>query len=602
MKARPEDALLAHYDAALATHGDTPQGALWPNGHDRLVRFDVLLDLLSDRSPGPVVLCDLGCGTGELLARIRERGLPGIRYVGVDRSARALALARAKFPRERFVELDVTDPGADLAALECDYLIANGLFTVKHNLSDAEMSGFLREVLEKAWPRVRRGLAVNVMSPAVDWRRDDLYHASMDDMARLLHGLAGRRVRMRADYGLYEYACFATRETGDGPRAAGLAEVPAPAPAGKARIPVLRPRLASADALLPYLRRIDAARVYSNFGPLVTEFEARLGEQLGLAPALVATAANGTAALAGAILGCVGRATPARPRALVPAYTFIATAVAVEECGFEPCLADVHPGTWMLEPEAVLARADLDRVGLVVPVAAYGRRVDSLAWARFAADTGIAVVIDAAAGFESIADGSTHAGDVPLVLSFHATKSLGTGEGGCVLTTDAELAMRVGRALNFGFYGSRDSVAPSVNGKMSEYHAAVGLAELDAWPEKSAALRRVAESYRRHAAGTVVGPCLRLAPDVCSSYALLHCGDAARAARARAALDDAGIEHRLWYGLGLHRHAYYAARPRIDLPVTDALAPTLVGLPVAVDLEDRDVARIIGVLTEALAP
>jgi SAM-dependent methyltransferase len=211
MQPRPEDILLALYDEALELHGDTPEGALWPNAQDRETRFDVMLEVLADRPPGPIVLCDLGCGTGELLARIRERGLRDITYVGLDRSAQAIALARAKFPGERFVELDVTSPDADLSQLECDYLVANGLFTVRHTLTEAQMHAFLDATVRAAWPRVRRGLAFNVMSRHVDWARDDLFHASMDEMAALLHELAGRRVRLRADYGLYEFTCYAWR-------------------------------------------------------------------------------------------------------------------------------------------------------------------------------------------------------------------------------------------------------------------------------------------------------------------------------------------------------------------------------------------------------
>src|SRR5207342_3641194 len=89
---RPEDALLAHYDQVLGRFGDTAQGALWPNERDRQLRFDVMLDVLAGRPDTPVVLVDLGCGTGELLARIRARGLMHIDYVGIDRSAKALEL------------------------------------------------------------------------------------------------------------------------------------------------------------------------------------------------------------------------------------------------------------------------------------------------------------------------------------------------------------------------------------------------------------------------------------------------------------------------------------------------------------------------------
>src|ERR1700756_4909022 len=123
-----EDRLLECYERRLAEHGDTAQGAYWTDEHGRRTRFDVMLDVVQSSPDMPIVLCDLGCGTGELLAHIRARGLRNITYIGVDRSARALAFARAKFPGISFLELDVNAPDVDLRQIECDYLVANGLF------------------------------------------------------------------------------------------------------------------------------------------------------------------------------------------------------------------------------------------------------------------------------------------------------------------------------------------------------------------------------------------------------------------------------------------------------------------------------------------
>ena len=605
MNPRPEDALLALYDEALARHGDTAQGALWPNEADRLRRYDVMLDLLAHAPAGaPVVLCDLACGTGGLLARLRELGMHHVRYRGVDRSADAIGLARLKFPGADFRVLDLRDPYADLSALDCDYLVANGLFTVRGSMSHDEMRDFLETTVALAWPRVRRGLAFNVMSTVVDWKREDLFHAPMDDMARLLHGLAGRRVRMRADYGLYEYTCFALRET---PADATPAAPPAPAaaatgdPAGPPpAVPVLRPRLPTAEQLLPYLRRVDAARIYSNFGPLVLEFEQRLAGLLGLPATALVSANTGTAGLVACVLALAGRATAARPLALMPAYTFVATAVAAQECGYEPYLADVRAGDWQLDAAAVASHPQLDRVGVVMPVAPYGLPVDPAPWREFERRTGIAVVIDGAASLEpASADGDRLLGEIPVVFSLHATKGLATGEGGAIACTDPARAARIGQALNFGFSGSRESRAPSTNGKMSEYHAAVGLAELDGWPVKSAALREVSAAYRRHAVAAGLGDRLFTAPRLCSSYVLFDAGDEARSLRLQRELELRGIGHRLWYGLGLHHQPSFAACPADPLPVTKALAPRLLGLPMAQDLDDACIARVVAMLKEA---
>jgi SAM-dependent methyltransferase len=213
-KAHPSDRILEAYDEALERHGDTAQGACWPNEEDRKRRFDVMLGLISPSSGERNTVCDLACGTGELLSHIRSLGRSDIDYVGVDRSAHALSLARAKHPGASFLELDVSDIKTDLSPMACDYLVCSGLFTMKFGLSDADMWEFFRSTLTRIWPFVRRGMAFNVMSKAVDWERDDLFHAAMDDVARLLHSLAGRNIVLRADYGLYEYTAYAWRRGG----------------------------------------------------------------------------------------------------------------------------------------------------------------------------------------------------------------------------------------------------------------------------------------------------------------------------------------------------------------------------------------------------
>ena len=489
---RPQDTLLLRYEEALRRHGDTPRGALWPNQADLRTRFDVMLDVLDRKDDEPVTLCDLGCGTGELLAHIRTRKLEHITYIGVDRSALALSHAREKFPDATFLEIDLGDPDANLEQLACDYLVANGLFTGKFEMTHDEMWSFLASTVRRLWPLVRRGLAFNAMSTVVDWSRDDLFHLSMDEAARLLHDVAGRNVRIRADYGLYEFTAFARKQPVD--------------TTSQAPLTVMRPLLPRTRDLLQYLSRIDGARVYTNHGPLSREFEARICEALAVANGSFVAAANGTAALIGAILATVGRGNGRI--AVVPGYTFAATAVAVEACGFTPYFVDVDPHTWRLDPAWLRAHDRFTDTALVIPVAPYGRLVSQSEWFEFRAETGVAVVIDGAASFDLIAGSlERFIGEIPLALSFHATKSFACGEGGGAVTTDEALAARVVRALNLGFEGSRESQGPSINGKMSEYHAAVGLAELDGWDRKlprfGVSLQRTGSSLNAPGSATV---------------------------------------------------------------------------------------------------
>lgn len=600
MNDRPGDALLAHYDSRLQQHGDTARGADWPDEEGRRVRFDVMLDVIQLRRREPIVVCDLGCGTGELLAHIRRRGLDNVSYVGVDRSARALEIARGKFPGAEFIQIDVNDSNASVARLTCDYLVANGLFTVKAGLSDQEMWAFLTSTLRAVWPQVRRGVAFNVMSKAVDWERDDLFHVSADALLRMLHDLAGRHLRLRADYGLYEYTAYAFKAESpvveEMPPVAECKETVSPT------IPVMRPRLPTAHHLMPYLERIDASRTYSNFGPLVTELETRLAAYFALPPGTVACASSGLSALVGAILGSTGRASRERPYAVVPGFTFVATAVAAQQCGYQPWLADIDPESWQLTPECVMQIPVLDEVGLVIPVATMGRPVEQAIWQEFSARTGIPVVIDGAAEFEALlVHPSRYLGDVPVALSFHATKSFGVGEGGAVVSSDAEWVMRASRALNFGFHGSRDSRSASTNGKMSEYHAAVGLAELDGWDAKLQAMISVAQRYMAAFASFGLAGSLHVTPDVAASYALFLATDADHAQRICDELVANGLDFRLWYGLGLHRQSYYADLPRDSLRATDDLAPRLIGLPSAPDLGDDVISRVARAVAACVA-
>jgi dTDP-4-amino-4,6-dideoxygalactose transaminase len=366
-------------------------------------------------------------------------------------------------------------------------------------------------------------------------------------------------------------------------------------------IPVLRPCLPSAERLLPYLQRMDATRVYTTWGPLALELEERLCRRFSLPLGGVVSAGSGTSALTAAILAAAGPAS-GRPRlAIVPALTFVATATAAESCGYTVRIADVDPETWQLDPERVAVRADLDETGVVIPVAPFGRPVPQSAWLEFRERTGIPVVIDGAATFEAAsAEPERVLGELPVAMSFHATKAFATGEGGCVASTQTNVVEQIGQALNFGFAGSRDSATPSLNGKLSEYHAAVGLAELEEWNAKQDATARVLDLYRESFDQLGLADRLVCAPEVASLYVLFHARSQLEANDVAASLAEDGISYRLWYGGGLQTHTHYADRSRDQLPVTEELAPRLLGLPFAVDLDERAVERIGGAVAHAL--
>lgn len=366
--------------------------------------------------------------------------------------------------------------------------------------------------------------------------------------------------------------------------------------ASSSRLPVYRALLPRTERLVPYLERMDTNRWYSNRGELVQLLEQRLRAWLGTP---VITAANGTAAIEAAILATAGRATAARPLALLPAYTFVATAAAVEACGYRPYLLDVDAATWSLASDGLAQHGALERAGVVVPVAPYGRAIEQQPWAAFRAQTGVPVVIDAAAGIEAIAAAADAAGSVPVTLSFQSTKTFSTGEGGAVVWSDEDGLKRIARALNFGFLYKRESTSAGLNGKLSEYHAAVGLAALDEWGTTRAANESVAAAYRAAAQTHGIADRVFVAPTVASNYALIDAGSGDAADALATTLTNAGIESRLWYGRGLRHEPYWTNVERDDLAITDRVAPSLLGLPMACDMERADIERVIALCAQA---
>ena len=278
---------------------------------------------------------------------------------------------------------------------------------------------------------------------------------------------------------------------------------------------------------------------------------------------------------------------------VMPAWTFIASAHAAISAGLTPYFVDVDPHTWALDPDAmdeVIARAPAT-VGAIMPVVPFGQPIDFAAWDRYRTRTGLPVVIDAAAGFDSAV-----ACETPVVVSLHATKVIGIGEGGFVLTTDEAVIRGIRARTNFGFLGSRNSIAASTNAKLSEYHAAVGHASLDEWANARAEWMAVAALYRK-----VLPESNRIQYQtgfgidwIASTCLLLFPGfDANEAERA---LADAGVETRRWWGQGAHLHPSTTAFPRSALPVTETLAKSTLSVPFYRDVDPAEIEKVAGVV------
>jgi dTDP-4-amino-4,6-dideoxygalactose transaminase len=147
----------------------------------------------------------------------------------------------------------------------------------------------------------------------------------------------------------------------------------------------------------------------------------------------------------------------------------------------------------------------------------------------------------------------------------------------------------------------RDSRSASINGKMSEYSAAVGLAELDGWDDKYLGWSAVAGFYRDAMQAVQLSKLLSVHPIVSTCYTVLMCRTAEQAHEAEKNLDERRIDCRRWYGAGVQSHSYYSGIARDTLEVSSDVLPRLLGLPVAPDLSRSDVDRVVTALRPALS-
>ncbi|WP_142848934.1 DegT/DnrJ/EryC1/StrS family aminotransferase [Telmatospirillum sp. J64-1] len=355
----------------------------------------------------------------------------------------------------------------------------------------------------------------------------------------------------------------------------------------QAIVPVAKPLLPSAHDILPYLERMDQARWYSNGGILVQELRRRLAAHFGVQPGCVRLVGNGTQGLTAALLASEVRAGA---YCVMPAWTFAASAQAVLAAGLRPYFIDVEAKAGVITPALVDAALPHvpGEVAAVMPVSPFGAPLDLRIWEEWRDRSGIPVIVDAAAGFDTCKP--SH---LPVMVSLHATKIFGVGEGGFLLCDDPAFQQEVEFRINFGFSGGREARSVGMNGKMSEYHAAVGLAQMDRWGETRAEFIKIAQAWREALAPL---PDIRLQEGWGESWISATCviekGNAVEAARK---LASHGIETRRWWERGLHRQPAFTCYSHAVLDVTEKLAERCLGLPFHVDL-GRDVPRQVAAL------
>ena len=312
----------------------------------------------------------------------------------------------------------------------------------------------------------------------------------------------------------------------------------------------------------------------------------------------IAPLANGTVALVTAL-----QTLNVSGEVITTPYSFVATAHALVWNRATPVFVDVDAATLNLDPERIEA-AITPRTTAIVPVHCYGHPCDVDRIKAIADRHGLKIIYDAAHAFGVRRhDGSIlNHGDVS-VLSFHATKVFNTFEGGAIVCPDADTKQRVDHLKNFGFVDETIVVASGINGKMSEFNAALGLLQLKGI---DAALRRreaIDRRYREALAGVKGIHCLPSAGEKVANYSqfpiLVRPGYSLSREALYQKLRDHGVyARRYFYPLisefPMYRHL--ASASQSNLPVATRAANEVLCLPFYPALSHEQVDAVVGLL------
>ena len=274
---------------------------------------------------------------------------------------------------------------------------------------------------------------------------------------------------------------------------------------------VTQPYLPPLEEFIPYLEKIWENKILTNGGPFHQQLEHALCEYLGVEH--IALFTNGTIALVTAL-----QALRITGEVITTPYSFVATSHSLLWNGIKPVFVDIDPNTLNLDPAKIEA-AITPQTTAIMPVHCYGHPCDVEAIQKIADNYNLKIIYDAAHAFgvQDIGGSVLRHGDLS-VLSFHATKVFNTFEGGAIICPDAKTKQRIDHLKNFGFVDELTVVAPGINGKMSEFNAALGMLQLQHIDQALARRKQIDTDYREGLKGVKGISCLNDAGEKIANY------------------------------------------------------------------------------------
>lgn len=284
---------------------------------------------------------------------------------------------------------------------------------------------------------------------------------------------------------------------------------------------------------------------------------------------------------------------------IVPSNTFIATWLAVTQCGARPIPVDPDLTTHNIDPD-LIERAISSRTRAIIPVHLYGQPADMGAILPIAQKHGLRVIEDAAqahgARYNGIRVGGL--GDA-AGFSFYPGKNLGAlGDGGAITTNDGDLAARLRMLRNYGSTVKYNHEVAGVNSRLDEIQAAVLRAKLPGLDSDNAARRDVASYYL----DALKGLPLQLPSIIDGAEPVWHLMVVATDKRSvlQESLSRANVGHMVHYPIACHLQSAYSGQSWPQLPVAERLQDQVLSLPMAPYMTKADVDEVVLVIRNAL--